>query len=607
MKLVSVTIENFRCYQNQIKINFDELTTIIGKNDIGKSSILEALEIFFNNDLVTIDSRDSCVFSDSVSVNITCEFSELPIEIVLDAGAVTSLAQEYLLSKDGTLLIRKSFDCSKKTPSCEVFILAYHPTASGLNNLLELKEKDLQQLVRAKGLSVSLKGNPGMRKALWGACEDLRCAEVALPVTKSKEDSKRIWEQLEGYLPMFALFQSDRSSKDSDSEVQDPMKAAVATAISEVQDEIIAIQEKVKQKAEQIANNTLDALKSIDANLAKELNPQFAPPTPSKWQGLFSVGMETDNGIPLNKRGSGVRRLILVSFFKAEAKRRLTSSDRRSIIYAIEEPETAQHPNNQKILIESFKSLSSEQGCQVLLTTHSPGFAADLPVDGMRFIRRDNAGTPCIEAGVDVFGEVADTLGLAPDSRVKILFCVEGPTDVAAFKCLSRAFHLAGLGTPDLHVDDRIAFVVLGGSTLKHWVAQHYLRALNKPEVHIYDRDVKSYGDAVAAVNSRGDQSWAVQTNKHEIESYLHSDAIHEAFNVVIEITDHPNIHGKAVPKVFAEAYSLANKLDGTMGDDKAKIRLAEKAFPLMNLARIRERDPDGEVEGWFRRLLAML
>ncbi|WP_164125933.1 AAA family ATPase, partial [Stenotrophomonas maltophilia] len=70
---------------------------------------------------------------------------------------------------------------------------------------------------------------------------------------------------------------------------------------------------------------------------------------------------------------------VLVSFFKAEAERRLKTSSRRSIIYAIEEPETAQHPNNQRVLIDSFKSLAEDSGCQVILTTHSPGFASELP------------------------------------------------------------------------------------------------------------------------------------------------------------------------------------------------------------------------------------
>ena len=70
----------------------------------------------------------------------------------------------------------------------ETFILAHHLTANGVENLLELKEKDLQGLVKAKGLSLSLKGNPGMRKALWAAEIDLLLMETPLCVSKDREN-----------------------------------------------------------------------------------------------------------------------------------------------------------------------------------------------------------------------------------------------------------------------------------------------------------------------------------------------------------------------------------------------------------------------------------
>lgn len=609
MKLKSVSVKNFRCYQRETTIAFHDLTTFVGKNDIGKSSVLEALEIFFNNETVKIEQGDANIYSGDTKVTITCEFCALPQTLSLDAGAETTLAEEFLLTVDGTLKIQKSYDCSKKAPSPEIFIVAQHPTADGVGNLLELKEKELQQIIKNRGLDASLKGNPGMRKAIWAATADLKLAEVGIPITKPKEDSKRIWEQLESHLPMFALFQSDRSSRDSDGEVQNPMKAAIAAAIAEVQDEIIQIQRKVQEKAEEIARNTHEALKTIDANLAKNLTPQFTAPTTSKWTGLFSVNMDTDDGIPLNKRGSGIRRLVLVSFFKAEAERRLTLSNKRNIIYAIEEPETAQHPNNQKILIESFKSLAAEDDCQMILTTHSPGFASELPVDSIRFVTRDAEGKPAVETGVDVFGEVADALGLVADSRVKVLLCVEGPTDVSAYKCLSRALHKEDPTIPDLSSDERIAFVVLGGGTLKHWVTEHYLKALNCPEVHIYDSDIPDYAKYVQEVNQRKDNkgSWATQTSKHEIESYLHPQAIFEAFGISIAVTDHPEADGKAFPKLFGEAFSVKRGHGDPLSDTKAKAKLAELAFPRMTATMIRDRDPGNEVEGWFRRISMML
>ncbi|WP_031427108.1 ATP-binding protein [Flavimarina sp. Hel_I_48] len=606
MNLKSITIKNFRAYQNETKIEFDQLTTIIGRNDIGKSTILEALEIFFNNQTIKIDSSDPNIHSTSKIVEITCEFTDYPAEISIDTSSPTNLKDEYLLSTDETLVIKKKFDCGKKTPSVDIFIIANHPTEKEVSNLLELKEKDLQAIIKSKSLDSKLKGNPTMRKAIWESISELKLQTIEIPVSKPKEDAKRIWEQIDSYLPIFALFQSDRSSSDTDNEIQDPMKAAIATAISEVQKEINDIQQKVREKAEEIANNTHKALKEIDENLASKLDPKFNPPTPARWNGLFSIQLDTDDGIPLNKRGSGVRRMILVSFFKAEAERRLKSSSKQNIIYAIEEPETAQHPNNQKILIESFKSLANESDCQIILTTHSPGLASELPIESLRFVNIDS-GNLKVSFGEDVFLKIAKTLGVTPDSRVNVLCCVEGPTDVSALCALSKAMNNKYPELPDLTNNEKVVFVLMGGSTLKHWVNHNYLKELGKPEFHLYDNDVNTYQQSIDQVNNRDDNSCGQLTQKLEIESYLHKNAIITGFDIEIEIPDQLNEDGKATPKIFAEAYSQKTGLPNTIKDTKAKKFLAERAFPNMTADMIEERDPNNEVRGWLETINELL
>jgi predicted ATP-dependent endonuclease of OLD family len=606
MKLISLKIKNFRCYKDEVEIKIDDLTTIIGKNDIGKSTILEALEIFFNNDLVKIDPTDANVHSAVKKVAITCEFTDLPDKIVLDSSSETTLKDEYLLTKKGTLKITKEFDCSKSAVPVEVYITANHPTAPGFENLLDLKEKDLQELVDRNKAGTIKKGNPKMRELIWGSCPDLQIKEVQFALNKSKEDGKKIWEQIDSYLPIFALFQSDRNSQDKDKEVQNPMRAAIAAAIAEVQSDIDKIQKKVKEKAEEIAAGTLAELKKIDPNLAKKLDPHFVPPTAAKWIGLFGINMETDDGIALNKRGSGVRRMILVSFFKAEAERSMSKSSKKSIIYALEEPETAQHPNNQKILIESFKSLASESGCQVILTTHSPGLASELPTSSIRFVDRNALGQPHIEDGANVFENVAKALGLVPDSRVKVLIFVEGPTDVLAFKSLSKALNTLDPKVIDLSTDPRIAFVVAGGGNLVHWVNHYYLKGIGCKEFHVYDNDKPEYADSVKDVNDRKDGSLGFVSKKREIENYLHEDAIEAAYGFKINVTDGLDPTGKSVAKLFGEALAIKNGWAG-LKENNAKIKLADHVFPKMTAKMITERDPSGEILGWLAEIEKMI
>ena len=49
MRIKSLYLDNFRGYESSTSIDFESLTAFVGKNDIGKSSILEALYIFFRN------------------------------------------------------------------------------------------------------------------------------------------------------------------------------------------------------------------------------------------------------------------------------------------------------------------------------------------------------------------------------------------------------------------------------------------------------------------------------------------------------------------------------------------------------------------------------
>ena len=603
MKLKAVHLKNFRCYK-EISIEFDKLTTFIGKNDIGKSAILEALEIFFNNDIVKIESSDANIYSDK-NVVITCDFNELPSELILDSGEKTNLKEEYLTFSDDVLRIKKVFDCNKSKITPTVYIVARHPCAVGVDNLLSLKEKELQKIIKDKEIHAPLKGNPAMRKAIWAFENDLQLQIKDIEVSKAKEDEKEIWSKLNLHLPSYALFQSDRRSNDSDDEVQNPMKIAIQKAISEVQDEINTIQKKVRDKAMNIAQDTQRVLKTIDENLANRLIPKFTPPPASKWNSLFSITMDTDEGISLNKRGSGVRRMILVGFFKAEAERKRSESNRNNIIYAIEEPETAQHPNNQRLLINSFKELSISDNCQVVLTTHSPGLAQELPTESLRFIDRDINGEPCVKAGENVLASVAKTLGIYPDTnqKVQLLLCLEGPTDVIAFYAFSRCLREKYLDVIDLEKDDRILVIPLGGSTLKRWVDRKYFKKMKCPEVHIYDSDVKAYQQSINDINSRGDGSWGTLTKKYEIENYLHSDAIEALYGVAID-TDLDN-----VPKRFATAYYEANKdkLGARWNDTTAKSKLSKVFTDKMTLDLLESRDPEGEIKSWFDKIAQML
>lgn len=601
MRLESMTIQNFRGYQEEQKITFSDLTTFVGKNDAGKSTVLEALSIFFGDGTVKPDLTDFNVFTNSDNFEIGCTFSDLPDEIIIDANAKTNLGSEFLLDENGMLTVKKRWVKGASNPKEKVFIVCKHPSATGFDDLLERKNSNLKPLLKKyltpeeiKEKGIRLSSNVEMRQAIWGSCKDLELQTTEISV--SSEDSKKIWENLSKHLPHFALFQADRPSQDSDSEVQDPMKLAISTALAEpkIQDLLQQVEQAVERKATELAERTHQALEQLSPEISEGLTPHFK--NPPKWASQFGISLDSDNGISINKRGSGVRRLILVSFFKSEAERRMQEDTRNNVIYAIEEPETAQHPKNQKILLDSFKQMSSQENCQVILTTHSPSVAANLPAESLRFIKKID-GIPTHDMSQNMFEEIADELGILPDDRVRVLICVEGPNDVLALKSLSHALHKEDSSVIDLSESPKVAFVPLGGGTLGQWVSQQYLKGFGRPEFHIYDNDVSKYQKTVIEVNARKNHDKAFLTSRREMENYLHPDVIKETLDVTVNFGPTDD-----VPQLVADAI-------GDIPDRKSinsrnvKKKLANDAFPKMTADQIKEVDPDGEILGWMRKI----
>lgn len=608
LKLVRVILKNFRSYKDEIQIPFNDFTALIGKNDVGKSTVLEALEIFFNNTLVKIEPSDACVFNDDKKVVIGCVFADLPDQVVLDSESTTSFGDEYLLNSQGELEIRKEYDCKLKSPKEVVYSYSSHPSIDGVNDLIYLKSSDLKK--RAKELNVDLasvdqRSNPQLRAAIRSNFQELQLEDQLISL--NDDNAKAVWGSISKILPQYALFQADRPSRDDDSEVQDPMKYAVNEAIKSVENELASIKETVRTQVISVANRTLDKLKEMDADLANELAPHFK--SEPNWGSLFKLSLTSDDQIPINKRGSGVRRLILLNFFRAEVERRQAESGSTSVIYAIEEPETAQHPNNQKMLVEALTQLSSTDNCQVIITTHVPGLAGLLNVNDLRYIENSQEGTREIKYDdTAVYKRIADQLGVLPDSRIKVFICVEGPHDVRFMNHVSRMLNKYNAVFPDVESDPRIAIFHLGGSTLKDWVSSNYLGGLGIPEIHIYDRDegtVPKYQKQFEEVNRRGNGSKAFITAGREMENYLHPDAIRQVYNFPITFTptdDVPELVAKTQHEISSETpWNMLSDEKRKKKVSKAKSRLNSEVASIVTYEQLCHMDTSRDVESWLQ------
>ncbi|MFV8323109.1 AAA family ATPase [Flavobacterium sp. LS2R12] len=532
MKLETIKIKNFRGYQSETIIPVSNLTAFIGKNDAGKSTILEALEIFFNNSLVSCEREDLNVNADNNQIEISCVFSDFPDDLIIDVANPTSLAAEYLLNAKNRLEIKKVFPATAAKPKEKVYIICNHPTIENGNDLLTLKKTELKQRA-TQTLNIPSENfngniNSSIRLAIWNSFDNLELQETELLV--DKEDTKKVFDTLKSYLPLYALFQSDRQSKDDDKEVTDPMKIAVQQALSELTVELEYIKEQVRNKAIDTANRTLEKLREMSPELANALIPEFK--TEPKFDSQFKLTIKSEEDIPINKRGSGIRRLILLNFFRAEAERLRAQNQGNQIIFAFEEPETAQHPDHQEMLIEAFKDLSNTGNSQIILTTHTPALAGLIPLNSLRFIQK-NGNDRTVELGTeDVFIKVADTLGILADpisKNANAILLVEGKSDVAFVNHTATQLKSGGHITHTFE-DKRIALVPIGGcGNLKHWTTLRLIEQFAIPYGVILDSD-KGTNEEQANVNTiqelKDKGVKAYLTLKREPENYIHLDVL---------------------------------------------------------------------------------
>lgn len=585
MQLLSVTIKNFRSYSQPVTIPIDKnLTGITGKNDAGKSSILEALDVYFEGGEISLDRDDFNVASPESPIEISCIFGNLPTTLVLDETNETNLSAEYLTNSDGNFELKKRYKRSALNKP-EIIIVSNHPSDESYNDLHSLPLKDLKK--RATDLGVSrdtvadARTSSDWRKAIWNSKADLTLQKTELDISKLSTDSKSIQNQIDKLLPLFALFRSDKESSDSAPQAKNPMQEAVKLAQAELRERIEELENEIKSRVLARAANTLEKIKEMDPTLAAQLTPRFK--SPPKW--TFDFTLDGDQNIPINKRGSGVRRLILLNFFRAEAERRIQNNTSPSVIYAFEEPETSQHPSNQKMLIEAFLEISTKDNCQVIVTTHVPALASMLPTEGLRLVSRDEHDLPSVTFGSEsVLNQIADSLGIIPEvgaATAKAIVLVEGPGDIVFLRHACEQLKSAG-AIEHTFEEKQIAILPIGGcGSLKHWRTKSIADQFGIPWGILIDSDKGNPNEEtknISQINElQSNGRIAFCLRKREPENYIDPEVIRPHLkNGETDVSWTDTCDAK---KIIAR---------GTLTRDE---NVLEKFWPMMSYDKISQRD----------------
>ncbi|WP_101689422.1 ATP-binding protein [Dysgonomonas massiliensis] len=609
MKIKKIRLKNFRGYKD-FEIEFSSsLNVIIGKNDIGKSTILEALDIFFNSDKIKMEIDDLCVYRSSDKVEIAVSFEvDLDKEYTIET-VPTSLKKEFLLNRSGLLEVVKQWDFSSgklTASSLKTYLNANYPQVYMEAPLISLKNSDLkkkfedfEEKVNQQGIEARKTANTEMRLAIYAVSQISDFEEIYISI--DKEDGRNIGNNISNDFPLYFLFQADRANKDTDKEVQEPLKAITKTAIQEVVDKLEDVKKLIEEKAQEIGKETIHKLAEMNPELASVLRPDM---TTKAWDSLFSFSFLGDDNIPMNKRGSGVRRMILLSYFRAEAERK--NAQNKNVIYAIEEPETSQHPNHQELLISALKEIATKETHTVIMTTHSPEVAKKCKEENLVLIDANGKNKFLVE---DKFKlkSIAKTLGVSPYLS-KLVICVEGVND-------RNFLYNINQNIPELKQiidirEENINIIPMEGRNLEDWIKRDYLEGSNVRQFHLYDKDGdEKYKNSINQVNIKNNGSFGILTQMSAMENYIHPDLYEDQFGIALThllkdwkernipdlIIEEQNIDTKSWDMKRRKAERNVIK---TIANGKLSTKMTKALFEDMGIY--------SEVEGWFLEIKRM-
>ena len=447
--LSSITIKNFKSIRD-FTFLLTNYTPLVGYNNAGKSNILEAIKWLLNK-----SSLDKSYFNrENEGIEISGRIEGITEEILnqLPTAQRNSITP-YII--DGKLDIKR---------------IQQTPSLSTRNINIEVKKIDEDEWVaNPNGLDAAMKSlfpEPIEIGAMENAAED---------VGKSK-NTTTIGKLI--------------------AEIMAPIEENHTTAITEALNGL-------KDKFDADGEDRASELTNFDAQATNKLQEYFPGisiklhvPTPVIKE-IFKGGTlkvyEDDIGRELTSYGHGTQRSIQMTLIQHLADIKRGGNDRPSnTLLLIDEPELYLHPQAIEQVRSGLKILS-QNGYQVIFTTHSPQMIPSEDIKHTLLIRKNERGTIArerlINAVQEAEGEATSQFELlfSLENANQILFSekvllAEGKTEKRLLPYLFSKLHTKTLG------QEKIAFTELGGSanTYKSMVV---LKKMNLPCKAIVDLD----------------------------------------------------------------------------------------------------------------------
>lgn len=430
MRLVEVTVKNYRSIGSQTRFDVEDLTTLVGPNNEGKTNLLRAL---------------------GLGMYLIERWSTLPAELSTD-GELTGAAAAHILrsSRSATTFRRQEslgYSWVDDYPLSKQQKRGTHPTVIRLK--FRLTEEEIAEYSETIGISnngdLPIEMSLSRGAASFGVVKPGKGA--AGHKAKAREIAAFISERL-----TFVLIPAVRTVEQARALLNDLTRLRIREIAKS--DEYVELARKLNQLRQAAVSEVgAELTTSVQRYLPSVSSVQVVTTDFERSDTVDDVLIDDGSITSIANKGDGVKSLVTLALIQELARERSRS---HSFILLVDEPEAHLHSSAVHELQALFQELSSTQ--QVILATHNPVFVNRDRI-ASNVLVQENEARPARE-----IRQIREALGVQMHDNLdsaETVVLVEGLTDIDVLS------HLLGSQSPQAAADirnGRIAFKATKGS-----------------------------------------------------------------------------------------------------------------------------------------------
>ncbi len=409
MKIKNLRVNGYRCL-NDFAVELEpDVTVIVGENDSGKSTLIDALKTITRGQIVGVE-------------DFTYGMNDITLDLEVDEFVFT---KKYHRDQG-----RVDIPSMQAKPSATFLNrLKERLSSSDFNSGKPGNESYIREIASVFGIPVRSNSNiANIIKTITAMTQELldnpnRTIETAnFPEFSSIQLDGKHFENVSAFFKEVFLKEKQASIWKEETEGGISIEQIVKTRIDEYSENI----------SKEIADTGIkDKIKVFIKNLT---DIKVEPIYQSRDLNIDAKVMFLENGQEINvdKKGDGTKRRITMALLDFKKDREMIGHEQNRI-YMLDEPDTHLHAKAQLELLETLYAFAS-RGNQVILTTHSPFIMNAVKPHQVRILSLESTNITSVkrlETEAETSSEILRDLGI---DNVYLFFArtiilVEGQTE----------------------------------------------------------------------------------------------------------------------------------------------------------------------------------